>query len=174
MRLLYPRHWLGYRSTAGRISAKAWHVGYRRLSTSTSLDSSVKNRNSGGKGLILGISALCATAASGYMFYDALNIPPCVKAAIVEIRTNKTIREHLGDRITLRSDWTVEERGDRAVVRVNASGNKSGGMFTCLLSRSETGWNIVTVDMIYNEPRPATDTLNSAPVYDALDKAGAK
>ncbi|GFE55608.1 chymotrypsinogen B-like, putative [Babesia ovis] len=145
-------------------------IGYRCLSGTRSVDSRHHSSTSGFKRALLGISAVCATAASGYMLYDALNIPPSVQAAIAEIRSNKTIAEHLGDRITLRSDWTVEERGDRAVVRVNASGTKSGGMFTCLLSRSEGRWTIVTIDMIYNEPR-SPPSLSSTPVYDALDKA---
>ncbi|GBE60033.1 DNA-cytosine methyltransferase, putative [Babesia ovata] len=105
---------------------------------------------------LLGASATLATAASGYLLYESLYVPSSVRAAVAEI-----------------SDWSVEESGNDAVVRVNASGSKAGGMFTCNLSRIEGSWKVVTLDVIYHEPRKEPK-LESAAVYDELEKALAK
>lgn len=60
------------------------------------------------------------------------------------------VKELLGDDILFRSDWIVQQQGNEALVEVNASGKKAGGMFQCTLLKVDGTWKVMKLDVIYN------------------------
>ncbi|GIX65392.1 DNA-cytosine methyltransferase, putative [Babesia caballi] len=139
--------------SASRQLSPVCRPGHRCLSGASSpgLDSTDNHLKPRSKTALLGVSATAATVVAGYLLYDAFHVPASVRTALTQIRTNKAVSDLLGDDVTIRSDWTVEQHGDEAFVRVNASGSKTGGMFTCALTQKGGEWKVTALDVIYHE-----------------------